>query len=196
MWTGRAGGRWEAHPDSSSEERVLTNRWVWYSSTIWQDCSEPGETEAQDYKVVKCWKGRVEHRGHNPYPNSHSPHNVLLEVTDSTPKVHSMSQMSTFRPHTQLHITEENVSNSFKCTLDSGKDTWCVLEFRGVRALGDHWQAPTLDSRTPQCPCLLTVTSVIHRCSRLPLSESTLNHTGDLFSLFIRLFQKVIPTLI
>lgn len=73
--------------------------------------------------------------------------------------------MSTFRPPTQLHITEENYSHSYKCTLAPSKDSWYAVEFREIKALGGHWQVPTLDSRIPQCPCLLTITSVICRCS-------------------------------
>lgn len=56
----------QPHPDSSSEERV-----------IWQDRSDLGETEAQGCKAGQLSEGAV------PTKRSHSPHNALLEITDS-----------------------------------------------------------------------------------------------------------------
>ena len=162
-----AGGGRQPHADSNSEERVLTNTWSWHISTIWQDCSELGETEAQGYKgSEKRWGGggwtqrrqslfKMMHTIHTMY-SLRSQIRFLQSSFHDTKCVHI--QLS----H-QLYTTEKNDFDSVKCTLASGKESCCVVEFRGVRALGGHWQPPTStpDFGTAQCPRLLPR----HTCS-------------------------------
>ena len=102
------------------------------------------------------------------------------------------------RPLIPLYIAGKNAFNSFKCTLDSDKGSWNVLELRGFSGgQGTHWvginHAPPWTGGLLKAPHWCSIRPAIHRCSKglwkeLPSSELILNRARDWLSLF-----RIIP---
>lgn len=74
----------QAHPDRSSEEWILTNRYIWHIPNTWQDCLDLGETEAPGQKASKKRReGDRWTQSSDSYQKGCYSHNTLLEITDS-----------------------------------------------------------------------------------------------------------------
>lgn len=121
-------------------------------------------------------KGTGECGGDNPY-QKYMP-SIQCSLCDNKfpfHKVHFTSQnLSTPRPHTQLHIIGSDDFNSFKSTPDSRKGSWYVLKLREPSGGHDtEWPlaVPPLGFMTPSVPDCCTIKPALYRCIQWSLKR-------------------------
>ena len=159
-------------------ESSLTCDPAWSNPAIWQDCWDPGGAEVPGCKASeKGWEaGGKWMQGGWSLPKTHPVHIMpSLRSHSFFIKLFPLHRIPLHpRPLTPLYITGKNAFNSFKCTLDSDKGRWYVLELRGFSGgQSTHWvgidHAPHWTGGLLKAPHWCSIRPVIHRCSQRSL---------------------------